>query len=735
MTSSGDSSADGTLPQGSLVAERYKIIRFIGSGAMGNVYQTHDLMLQSDDVAIKILHYEHSRNERLIQRFLQELGHTHNISHPNVVRTYDFGRDRGSLFFTMEYVPGVTLDRYEPLQVFKEELLEKTLIQICSGLAAIHAAGIVHRDLKHGNIIILPDGSLKIADFGIARPESTSLTPQREVAGSVDFLAPEIWEGGAIRNAVDFYALGCLLYELLTGKLPFENKEIHRTIWGHVFTQAPEPAELLNGLPPWLNTLSCWLLSKDPIHRPHSAVEIIQFITHPERNQIVPIHEDSKKYRSAVAFDEGVAEKMLENAFLPSPAHRPIVGRKTDGGLYRFCRFLLLLILLFGAAGLYLVRNHPPSAAFLQHRLFEQMPKDEASTSLWSKLFLRVTGLSSQGEDSTKTRQLKTQTAKVESFRELLGASLEKGMDFGKLQGEGASLLAAVTDITKRHLAAKELLDELPELRAEPLQIALSQMDSRIEAERLIGRTAKLQARLWALNQTVTEFAYCPPKECQALHTELRERRLDVDKALRELNGVKRKAVRRFKVWISFARRVDGLELFALAAAFAEKDERIAAQVAEYRPLYQDERSELDLTLESLWSFFDPEIESSNSPNIEKQKADEKLKESIQRLIHSRLAGLLHALITISEFEYLLREELDLIGAKLNLLATFPLPRTRDGASIFSMLRRERNTLANEVSTFSGRHSEERIQELRLILHLGKLETTLSDSSSFRRNK
>jgi serine/threonine protein kinase len=738
MKQSDHQSTEGVLPSKTLVAERYEIIKFLGGGAMGNVYQAFDHSLQSKSVAIKILHYEHSRNEKLTRRFLEELGHTHNISHPNVVRTYDFGSDRGSLYFTMEYVPGVTLDNYEPLRQFNEELLENILIQICQGLAAIHRAEIVHRDMKHGNIIILPDASLKIADFGIARPETSNLTVDREIAGSVDYLAPEIWKGGAIRTAVDFYALGCILYELLVGKLPFENDEIHRTIWGHIFSEPPEPGELLKGLPLWLNTLTCWLLAKDPEHRPHSAEEVIQFIKHPERNEIAPIHKGSKGYASAVPFDKEEAERMLQNVFLPSPEHRLIVDRKKGlfARIFGFFRLLFLLLLLFIVSGLYIVRNYPSAASLLRSQLLTHIPESQISSSRWVKFLLSPTTNPGQRTDSQTKGNINTSShaysdkivslafAKggITSLRTLLASPLEAGIDFSIQQGEESMIFAAITEITDRSQIAQEAFSRTPKIDSESLHTALLQLESNIEAQRLLTSSALLHARLQSIETIGSEFSDASPEQRHVFRKTLSKRRLEIKKVLSDINTVKKDAILRLKRWIRFAHKIEKLDPFAVAATLADKDKQIAREFKKYAPLYNQKDSELELTLKSMVSMFDPKYTPKDPSKAKRQKAARKLKKSAQRLIIRRLAGLLHAIVAVRELEYVLEQDLEIVTTEEMLIAAFPRPRTREEASFLAKLKRERTELLKKNAHFKSQHNEQHIQTLRLILHLTQLD-------------
>ena len=151
-------------------------------------------------------------------------------------------------------------------------------MQVCSGLDAIHRAEILHRDLKPQNIIVMANDVVKITDFGVARPKNSNLTQHNEIIGSAEYMAPEIWTGSSLSAAVDLYAFGVILYELATGKLPFESEEPARLMWLHIKQPPTPPKSLRPDLPVWLNQLIVGLLQKKPKDRPGSAAEVVNFV-------------------------------------------------------------------------------------------------------------------------------------------------------------------------------------------------------------------------------------------------------------------------------------------------------------------------------------------------------------------------------------------------------------------------------------------------------------------------
>ena len=245
---------------------------------MGSVYLATDNVLTEEDVAIKILHTEFVHDRRHTQRFLREVQLMRKVNHPNVVRTYDVGADNATVYFTMEFVPGQTLEDIMEAGTFDVELLPTLITQLCEGLAAIHEQNIIHRDLKPGNIMLLDDGTVKITDFGVARPTVSTLTDHNEIIGSSCYMAPEIWIGNKISSSVDLYGLGVILYELTTGELPFDAESPAALMRLHCETAPIPPSDHNPTIQPWLERLILKLLEKSPLDRPRSAHDVIDYL-------------------------------------------------------------------------------------------------------------------------------------------------------------------------------------------------------------------------------------------------------------------------------------------------------------------------------------------------------------------------------------------------------------------------------------------------------------------------
>ncbi len=256
-----------------LLNNRYQIEGRIGSGGMAEVYRARDLMLERT-VAVKLLREDFSRDPAFRERFRQEAKAAANLSHPNIVTIHDFGFDDQQIFIVMEYIPGTDLKTIlESRGKLNVDEALKLIIQACAGVGYAHRAGLVHCDVKPHNMIVTPDQRLKVTDFGIARALASIHAQEvnNVVWGSPQYFSPEQASGRPPSPASDVYGLGVVLYEMLTGQLPFiantaaELSHMHRTV-------APVPPSQLNPLiPPNLEQACLKVLSKEPSMRYRTA--------------------------------------------------------------------------------------------------------------------------------------------------------------------------------------------------------------------------------------------------------------------------------------------------------------------------------------------------------------------------------------------------------------------------------------------------------------------------------
>lgn len=287
---------------------RYKVLELIGGGGMSNVYLAHDMILDRD-VAIKILRYDFSNEEELRRRFQREALSTTSLAHPNIVNIFDVGEDGAMPYLVMEYVPGRTLKEYiiEHSPVAPERAV-KIMKQLASALAHAHHNQIVHRDIKPQNILMDEEGNVKISDFGIAMALSaTSYTQTNSVLGTVHYLSPEQARGGNATKKSDIYSLGIVMYELLTGRLPFSGESAVSIALKHLQTETPSLREIVPSIPQSLENVVLKATAKNPQHRYQSADEMdedLSTVLLPERLDepkfMVPIDMDATRAMPAI---------------------------------------------------------------------------------------------------------------------------------------------------------------------------------------------------------------------------------------------------------------------------------------------------------------------------------------------------------------------------------------------------------------------------------------------------
>ena len=264
-----------SLQPGTVIAGRYEVVKCLGAGSMGLVYACRHRELAGHLVAVKVLFPEVARDEVAAARFRNEIVASYGVSHPNVVRAYEYFRDGELVAYTMEYVGGGDLaDRLNEGALPLEDVISY-LGQIASGVQAIHDAGIVHRDLKPENILITPQGDVKITDFGIARMgHGPKLTEHGGVVGTIDYVSPEYLEKGQVDARSDIYALGVLGYEMITGESPFRGDSVIATMTMRLKTDPPEPSSLRSECPPQLDKIILKALARIPEDRYQRSVDI-----------------------------------------------------------------------------------------------------------------------------------------------------------------------------------------------------------------------------------------------------------------------------------------------------------------------------------------------------------------------------------------------------------------------------------------------------------------------------
>ena len=343
---------------GKRISGRYKLLEMIGGGGMSNVYLAHDMILDRD-VAIKILRYDFANEEELRRRFQREALSATSLTHPHIVNIYDVGEDEDIHYIVMEYVKGKTLKEYilqnAPVSPTKSVLFMK---QLTSAISTAHNNHIIHRDIKPQNILLDEEENVKVTDFGIAMALSaTSYTQTNSVLGTVHYLSPEQARGGTATKQSDIYALGIVLFELLTGQLPFSGESAVSIALKHLQTETPSIRKIIPSIPQSIENVVFKATAKDPKDRYLTAEEMADDLAtalSPERAEeakfAVAIDDDATKVlpviKEPVPFNEiADTQKMYTTDKVTKPGKPKSKNkkRKIFGGILGG---LVLLILL-----------------------------------------------------------------------------------------------------------------------------------------------------------------------------------------------------------------------------------------------------------------------------------------------------------------------------------------------------------------------------------------------------
>jgi serine/threonine protein kinase len=262
-----------TTPQ--VLLDRYEVGRLLGAGGLAEVFEGRDRLL-ARRVAIKVLQAQFARDPSFVTRFKREAQIGASLRHPNIVEVYDNGTEDGTHFIVMEYVEGRTLkDVIRTEGPMSPERAAEITADVCSALAATHARGIVHRDINPGNVMLTPEGKVKVMGFGIARATtSETITQTAAVVGTAQYISPEQAQGHTVDGRSDIYSLGCSLYEMLTGTVPFTGDSPVAIAYRHV-REDPTPPRMLNtDVPAPLEAICLKAMAKLPDNRYQTAAEL-----------------------------------------------------------------------------------------------------------------------------------------------------------------------------------------------------------------------------------------------------------------------------------------------------------------------------------------------------------------------------------------------------------------------------------------------------------------------------
>jgi serine/threonine-protein kinase len=331
-------------------ANRYELGVEIGRGGMADVFLAHDRLLDRR-VAVKVLSPAFSSDADNVERFRREAQSAAGLNHPNIVAVYDWGEENGTYFIVMEYVPGQTLSnliqsygRLSPTEAVP------IAAEIADALAFAHAHGVVHRDVKPGNVLVTPDGQVKVADFGIARAESgAALTKTGAVLGTATYFSPEQAQGFALDGRSDVYALGVVLYEMLTGTPPFAAASPVSVAYMHVREEPTAPSRVVAGLPGALDRIVLTAMAKDLAARYPSANDLRADLLRFERGRPIaggPLTTVAAGVPAVAAAPTRAGTHAAPVAAYPAP--RTVEPRSRWGPIAAVAvAFLLLLALIF----------------------------------------------------------------------------------------------------------------------------------------------------------------------------------------------------------------------------------------------------------------------------------------------------------------------------------------------------------------------------------------------------
>ena len=313
---------------------RYEILSRVGGGGMALVYKAHDVLLNRN-VAVKVLRQQFVHDEEFIRRFHREAQSATSLAHPNIVSIYDVGEEDSIYYIVMEYVEGQTLKQYiqQQLSLHVEDAIN-IMKQLTSAISHAHQNHIVHRDIKPHNILIDREGNVKITDFGIAMAMSaTSITQTNSVLGSVHYLSPEQARGGMANRKSDIYSLGIVMFELLTGRLPFSGESAVSIALKHLQSETPSLRRWNPKIPQSVENIVLKATAKDPFHRYDSVEDMeMDLVTALDPDRIdepkfaLPIDDDATKAIPVITADQYLTS---DETLVHSKEH-PVIQQTTD---------------------------------------------------------------------------------------------------------------------------------------------------------------------------------------------------------------------------------------------------------------------------------------------------------------------------------------------------------------------------------------------------------------------
>lgn len=333
---------------GKILAERYEIIEKIAEGGMARVYRGRDLLLKRT-VAVKILKDQMTGDAAFVRRFEREAQSAAALSHPHIVNIYDVGEKDGTYFMVMEFVDGKNLKEHirEKGRLSVHEAVRITS-QIAEALAEAHKAGVVHRDIKPQNILFSRDGKIKVTDFGIAiAGDGVTVTAGDQIVGSVQYISPEQARGDLAGKQSDLYSLGIVLYEMVTGKVPFDGESPVSVAMKHIQEQIVPPRRLVDSLPQPLEEIILKAVQKDSADRYTTAEELLEDLFYAEGKGEKRINPVRSSYSGSDDEDDQILRPVRSVA---AEQKRVVISPGIKKLILRLLLFLLLPAAIFGTA-------------------------------------------------------------------------------------------------------------------------------------------------------------------------------------------------------------------------------------------------------------------------------------------------------------------------------------------------------------------------------------------------
>jgi beta-lactam-binding protein with PASTA domain/predicted Ser/Thr protein kinase len=437
-----------------IIDGRYRVISRLGSGGMADVYLAQDQLL-GRDVAVKVLHHHFAEDQEFVERFRREASSAAALSHPNIVAIFDRGEWNGTYYIAMEYVAGRTLKAV----VREHGALDpaaaiEIVVQILRAARFAHRRGVIHRDLKPHNVILDEEGRARVTDFGIARAGASDMTLTGSIMGTAQYLSPEQAQGFTVSASSDLYSIGVILYELLTGVVPFEGETAVAIAFKQVAAEPHPPSALNPALAQSLDAVVLCALAKDPAHRYANADELIAALEHERR--LLPALSGASTAAAGGAPEQvyhlqspppGAGSMLLAE---PGTGQYELESRPASGGERGWQRGLLWALAIVLVAGLVvlavlLLGKSPRSV---------RVPSVTGQTEQAAGSRLRAVGLSPQPSLAPSAT---VGSGLVISQSPSAGASEQQGSRVNIVVSEGPANvpLMDVTDLTAARAAAE----------------------------------------------------------------------------------------------------------------------------------------------------------------------------------------------------------------------------------------------------------------------------------------